>query len=351
MIFLGDIAFPVELDQSRLSWPPGLTGPIVANLEGPVSSSLSYGARGLRLCNHPSVVPYLQRLGACGVTLANNHILDLTSDISETTGILDRAGIKYCGAGATGADASRPMIIEGEGETYVIVAFGWEVIGCRAAEARSPGINPLRPDNVLETVEKIRASHPAAIVVLMMHWNYELEVYPQPLHRQLAFRAIDLGANAVIGSHSHSVEGVEVYKGAPIAYGLGNWLVADGLFLGGRLRYPAMTRRQMAFEWQPNVGKMRCHWFEFNPDAQAIGYVSSESLQKSKHIATMTPFRGLDHADYVEWFKENRRKRKLLPIYRDYRHVFRNHAKDLFVAARGAAIQLAVNVGIKGGPH
>jgi poly-gamma-glutamate synthesis protein (capsule biosynthesis protein) len=35
--------------------------------------------------------------------------------------------------------------------------------------------------------------------------------------------AIDLGADAVVGHHPHILQGIELYKGRPIAYSLGNF--------------------------------------------------------------------------------------------------------------------------------
>jgi hypothetical protein len=37
--------------------------------------------------------------------------------------------------------------------------------------------------------------------------------------------AIDAGADAVIGHHPHVAQGVEIYKGKPIFYSLGNYLM------------------------------------------------------------------------------------------------------------------------------
>ena len=61
-------------------------------------------------------------------------------------------------------------------------------------------------------------------IIAFMHWNTELELYPQPLDRELSHALIDLGVFAVIGCHAHRVQGYEIYKGHPIVYGLGNFI-------------------------------------------------------------------------------------------------------------------------------
>ena len=53
------------------------------------------------------------------------------------------------------------------------------------------GVTPYTKGNVLECVkEELQYNEP---VVCFMHWNYELEKYPQPYDRQLAMDLIDMG--------------------------------------------------------------------------------------------------------------------------------------------------------------
>jgi poly-gamma-glutamate synthesis protein (capsule biosynthesis protein) len=53
-----------------------------------------------------------------------------------------------------------------------------------------------------------------------------------PYQVALAHAAIDAGASAVLGSHPHNLQGLEIYNGAPIAYSLGNFV------FGGRWNPP-----------------------------------------------------------------------------------------------------------------
>jgi poly-gamma-glutamate synthesis protein (capsule biosynthesis protein) len=167
-----------------------------------------------------------------------------------------------------------------------------------------------------------------------MHWNYELESYPQPAHRQLAFAAIDAGATAVVGHHPHRVGGIEDYRGGLVAYSLGNWWLPQGVFFGGRLSYRVRdTRLELALELAPS-GVHRCHWFAYEPSAHALQYLRSEAVGDSEWVRERTPFAGMDRDDYLHWFRENRRQRKGLPVYVDYRHRWRNRFRDGAVLLR-----------------
>ncbi|MBL9037170.1 MAG: CapA family protein, partial [Archangium sp.] len=67
---------------------------------------------------------------------------------------------------------------------------------------------------------KKRADH----VIAFFHWGREGRTTPEPYQVELGHLAIDVGASAVIGSHPHVLQGIEVYRGAPIAYSLGNFV-------------------------------------------------------------------------------------------------------------------------------
>ena len=61
-------------------------------------------------------------------------------------------------------------------------------------------------------------------VVVLIHWGIERDEMPQEYQRALARRYIDAGADLVIGSHPHVLQGIEYYKGKPILYSLGNFV-------------------------------------------------------------------------------------------------------------------------------
>ena len=63
-------------------------------------------------------------------------------------------------------------------------------------------------------------------MIVFPHWGVEYRAKPTDGQRNLAHMAIDAGADMVIGNHPHWAEGMEVYKGKPIWYALGN-LVFD----------------------------------------------------------------------------------------------------------------------------
>ena len=314
---------------------------MVANLEGAVLDASPEHRRGRRVFNDPSVLPYLERLNTRVVTVANNHVFDIESSPRGTLRALESSGILACGAGADLEGASRPAVLPGADRPWVFLAFGWPPLECRVATRRRPGVNPLNPRWVLRCLSKTRDAYKDARIVLLMHWNFELETYPQPAHRELAFRAIEAGADGVVGAHSHRAQGIEVYRGAPIVYGLGNWWFPQGVFMDSLLAFPPASRLELAFDWDVGDGSMRCHWFEYGVQGHTLQCVQSEDFEGSARVRELTPFSGMSHRDYARWFRANRTKRKLLPIYSRMDATFQNWLRDRWIWAFGMCIHPA----------
>ena len=60
-------------------------------------------------------------------------------------------------------------------------------------------------------------------VIVYYHWGIERNYSPTQGQRDLAHATIDAGANMVVGSHPHVLEGIETYKDSPIVYSLSNF--------------------------------------------------------------------------------------------------------------------------------
>ena len=70
-------------------------------------------------------------------------------------------------------------------------------------------------------VASLRAAG-ADLVVFNYHWGIERTYQSNATQQAIGRYCIDQGADLVIGHHPHVVQEVEIYKGKPIAYSLGN---------------------------------------------------------------------------------------------------------------------------------
>lgn len=178
----------------------------------------------------PEWVSVLQEMRIDGVTLANNHALDFGQEaLLDTCEVLDQAGILHTGAGANLAAAKEPVIIEKDGirvgvigTTRVIPEAGW------AAGNSHPGmLSTYDATVVLAEIKELREN--CDVVVVMVHWGIERDEKPQEYQRTLGKQYIDAGADLVVGSHPHVLQGIEFYNGRPIVYSLGNFVFGSSI--------------------------------------------------------------------------------------------------------------------------
>lgn len=178
----------------------------------------------------PSKVSIMNELGVDIVTIANNHTLDYGTDaLLDTCTALDGAGIPYVGAGPNMERAKQLQTMEVKGKTIGYLAASrvypdpnW------VANSQKPGmVSGYDPTILLEEIKKAKPL--CDYLVVYMHWGIERDEKPQGYQRALGKQIIDAGADIVIGSHPHVLQGFEYYKGKPICYSLGNYIFGSSI--------------------------------------------------------------------------------------------------------------------------
>ncbi len=174
---------------------------------------------------NPERVSVLQEMGVDVVTLANNHVYDYGKQaLLDTFTTLENAGIEYFGAGENLDEAMDAVYYEIDGKT---IAF----VGASRAEKykltpqateTEPGI--LRCYDTELFLEAIReADVNADFVIAVVHWGTEYSYTLEEAQLTTGKEYLDAGADAIIGGHSHCLQGMEFYNGKPIIYSLGNY--------------------------------------------------------------------------------------------------------------------------------
>jgi poly-gamma-glutamate capsule biosynthesis protein CapA/YwtB (metallophosphatase superfamily) len=157
------------------------------------------------------------------VSLANNHSSDFGPEgLVEQLQILADNGIAAFGAGRTLAEARQPLVLERHGFKVALLGSNGFRALTTAATADRAGSAPLEEAQVLEDIRAARAR--ADAVVPFVHWGPENTPQPRPAQARLARKMVDAGAAAVIGAHPHVTQTVEMVRGVPIVYSLGNFV-------------------------------------------------------------------------------------------------------------------------------
>jgi len=197
-----------------------------------------------RLTTKRETLNYLKYMHLNVACLAHNHVYDHLEDgFRKTISFLKQNEIMYLGAGLTKGEVSRPIILEKDGLKIGILNYV------------TRDTNPNLPQNagvLLNTFEIEKCKNDINIiksevnhVVLSLHWGGRVEggLYPDWDQPKLARHLIDVGADIIIGHHSHTFQPYEIYKGKYIFYSLGNFCFSDYYFDGQF--YPLSKRRNL----------------------------------------------------------------------------------------------------------
>jgi len=159
------------------------------------------------------------------VSVANNHTLDFGIEgfVSQLE-LLETGQLPYFGGGRTLADARRPLILVRQGYRIALLGYNDFYAEDYAATDSQAGIAPLDIAMMTEDIRRAKDEYQADVVIPFVHWGPELVEEPEPAQRAWARQMIDAGASAVIGSHPHVTQTVEIYRGKPIVYSLGNFV-------------------------------------------------------------------------------------------------------------------------------
>jgi len=224
-----------------------------AQLEAPISERGSKAPNARLAMRAPmAMAPALRDAGIDVVSLAGNHCLDFGYEaLTDTLQHLAQAGVGACGAGEDLPTALRPACLQAGAHRIAIIAACSILPEGYAAGAGKPGCAPLRAFTVYEPVEPdqpgtpprtrtfarredldalidcVRAAREAADCVLVsLHWGIHMIPFVLADYQiEVAHALIDAGADAILGHHPHLLKGVELYRGRPVFYSLGNFAI------------------------------------------------------------------------------------------------------------------------------
>ena len=200
----------------------------VANSEEPAADKFSYHASGTVFTGNPALLKGVANAGFDVVSCGSNHIGDAGKiGVTQTVANLAAVGVHAFGCGATLADARKPATVDVNGMAVAILSYDAVPPKSYWATDTTAGSAPLLAEYVKADIAAARAAG-AQIVIIYPHWGEEYQFGPSAFQSELGHTMIDAGADLVIGNHGHWVQSVEIYKGKPIWYALGNFTFDQG---------------------------------------------------------------------------------------------------------------------------
>lgn len=195
----------------------------IVNLESPiVISSLSKRVHkyGPHLKCTPNAAKAIKYAGFDMVTLANNHFYDYGEEgVRDTIQVCKDEELDIVGGGLDLGQASKTFYKEIRGVRFAIINCCEHEFSI--ATETSGGANPINPIQQYYAIKeaKLRADK----VIVIVHGGHEHHQLPSPRMKEAYRFYVDAGADVVVNHHQHCYSGYEIYKGAPIFYGLGNF--------------------------------------------------------------------------------------------------------------------------------
>jgi poly-gamma-glutamate synthesis protein (capsule biosynthesis protein) len=241
---LGDYAYPAREIGSFLA-DADLTH--VSNEVSFVPDCKSYS--GLRFCSRPEYTEVLEKSGVDIVELTGNHNNDFGSQYStETIKMYKDASMRYFGGGLDKEDASEILYEEVKDSTVAFIGYNYyDTIypsTALAAESRS-GANSYSEEKMEANIKEAKENADVVIVTFQFQecWSYPPTdvIYPlcykplsNPDQKAVFRKAVDFGANIVIGTQAHQPQTYELYNEGVIFYGLGNLFFDQNIWIGTR---------------------------------------------------------------------------------------------------------------------
>jgi hypothetical protein len=197
------------------------------------------------------------------ITFASNHTMDAGDDgLFETISTLKENNIQVIGVGKNIEDARKPAVMDCKGTRFGFLDYCSVMASGDEAGAHKAGASPIRvstayqvstvqpgnPPNHIITktnpgdlsamvadIKKLRRI--VDVLVVSQHWGIHFVTSPiADYEYEIGHAAIDAGADIIIGTHAHTLKGIEVYKGKVILHCLGNF--AFDHLIAGRTSMP-----------------------------------------------------------------------------------------------------------------
>lgn len=218
------------------------------------------------------------------ITLGGNHIFDQGAfGVKDTLDTLHNLDILTAGAGMCLEEAEQPAVTQRNGLRIAVLQYntvGPDLAratplkaGCASLKVLTfydmdrcePGGAPSRvytvtdPGSLRHMKENISAAQKLADVVLCYFHMGRMNTYEVlQYQREIAYAAVDAGADMVACHHSHALLGIETYRGRPIYYGLGHFVAVSNCFdqgspVEGQHRHNPFGSSQTRPYWHTDV--------------------------------------------------------------------------------------------------
>lgn len=275
----------------------------------------------------PRNIPALLYAGLDVVSLANNHTQDWGPEaLLDTVARLKEAGLPCVGVGRNLTEARQPVILERKGTKVGFLAYGCVGPDGYEAEDDKPGYAPVRSWTIYERVDPQPATPPrivslpykedlAAMVediqklkaqvdvaVISFHWGQHLLPRVIPMYCfDIGHAAMDAGADLILGTHTHILKGIEVYKGKVIFYSTANFALELGSHMRDHKHVNELDEYYGTFDHTERKNSLIAKAIIEDGEIKRVSYIPCYINEQSEpEVVTRSDPKGQHVFDYVE---------------------------------------------------
>jgi|GEM_PF-5657360 len=178
----------------------------IMNIETAISNRTRMKPKEWPIKSDPKFTKLLNIAGVEVANLANNHTYDCYDEgYQDTVESLESHNIKYF-------NDDKPLFYSIKDLDFVFLGYSILI------SEQSPSLKA----KIITDIEKYKTDN--NFIIVNCHWGQEYSEQPLLYQTEYARAFIDAGADLIIGTHPHIMQGVELYNNKYIVYSMGDFL-------------------------------------------------------------------------------------------------------------------------------
>ena len=197
----------------------------IFNLETAVTGEVTKEEKEYNFKTDLAFLKELKKIGFNVATVANNHSYDYgLPGFLDTLQNLRRADISYVGGGRNSESAYQGRVYKVHGVKVGILGFAKVNGGPDSiATEDKPGItNGYDVGSTERAITRLRKL--TDVLIVLTHWGEEGSFCPRNFETASAKKWLSLGADIIVGSHTHTLQQITLEENKLVAYSLGNFI-------------------------------------------------------------------------------------------------------------------------------
>jgi poly-gamma-glutamate synthesis protein (capsule biosynthesis protein) len=215
----------------------------------------------------------LKEIGFNVATVANNHSYDYgLPGFMDTLQNLKAAGISYVGGGKNSESAYHGRVYKVRGMRIGVLGFakvngGPDSIAKKDKPGITDGYDARSTESAITHLREL-----SDVLIILSHWGEEGSFCTRDWEIASAKKWLSLGADIIVGSHTHTVQPIALEKNKLVAYSLGNFIFYSSKIENrttGILKIRISSEKKISYKWMPfminNLTKVPERSFETTP--------------------------------------------------------------------------------------